>query len=126
MNDFLEASRVYGARICFEITVKKVKSLRLGINEGEGVMLRNKKIDQADSLIFLGGIISEEGATTTDDSPQHQATRGQNSYVRSFFISIYSNPTPLHPSMKFPLPLNLSYDIFQPQPWTTCFLFSPR
>ena len=45
MNEFLEVLRVQGARISLKINVKKTKSLRLGISEGEEVMLHIKWTD---------------------------------------------------------------------------------
>ena len=45
MNEFLEVLQVQGARIGLNINVKKTKSLKLGINEDEKVMLGNEKID---------------------------------------------------------------------------------
>ena len=46
--------------------------------------------------------------TTTNNSPQHQATWGQQSYVRSTSIPICSRLLSLHTPRKFPFPLNLS------------------
>ena len=50
MNEFLEVSRVLGARIGLKISVKKTKSLRLGISEDEKATLV-EKIEPAVHLI---------------------------------------------------------------------------
>ena len=63
MNNFLEVLRIQGARIGLKISVRKIKSLWLGINEGEEVMLCNYKIDQVDSSTYLGSIISKKGCS---------------------------------------------------------------
>jgi len=53
MNDFLEVLRAHATRIGLKIIVKKNKSRRLGISEGEDVMLGNEKIDQKDRFTYL-------------------------------------------------------------------------
>ena len=57
----MEALRVQGSRMGLKINLKNTKSLRLGISEGEEVMLGNKKIDPVDSFAYLGGIHSKDG-----------------------------------------------------------------
>jgi len=54
VNKFLEILRVQDARTCLKINAEQTMSLRLGINEGDEVMLGNKKIDQVDSFAYLG------------------------------------------------------------------------
>ena len=56
--------RVQGARIGLKISVKKTKSLRLGISEDEKVTLGDEKIDQMGSLTYLGSIISKNGGSS--------------------------------------------------------------
>ena len=48
------------------INIKKINFLRLRITEGEEVMLGNKRIDQVDSLTYLGSIISEDIGSSED------------------------------------------------------------
>jgi len=50
----------------FKINVKKTKSLRIEINEGKEVMLGNEQIDQVDSFINLGIVISIDGGCSAD------------------------------------------------------------
>ena len=61
MNELLEVLWVQGARIGLKISVKKTKSLWLGISEDEKVTLGNEKIDQVDSFTYLGSIIRNNG-----------------------------------------------------------------
>jgi len=42
-----------------KINAKKIKSLILRINDFEGVLLGNEKINRADSFAYLGSIISK-------------------------------------------------------------------
>ena len=49
-----------------KIIVKKTKLLRLGINEGEELMLTNKKNDQGNSFTYLVCVISEDGGYSED------------------------------------------------------------
>ena len=49
-----------------KINVKKPISLKLGINEDENVVSGHEKIDQADSFIYLGSIISKDGGSSED------------------------------------------------------------
>ena len=42
--------------------VKKAKSLRLGLNEGDEVTLKDEKIDQVDSFPHLDSMISKDDA----------------------------------------------------------------
>ena len=49
-----------------KINVKKSKSLRLGISEGEEVTFGNEKIDQVESLTYLGSIISKDDGCSED------------------------------------------------------------
>ena len=58
MNELLEVLQIQGARIGLKINVKKTKSQRLEISDYEKVALGNKKIDELDSFIYLGNIIS--------------------------------------------------------------------
>ena len=53
MNAFLEVLRFQSARKGLKINVKKTRSLRLGISEGEEVMLGNEKIDHMDSFTYI-------------------------------------------------------------------------
>ena len=55
--------------------------------------------------IFHRTFFVSEFTTTTNNSPQHQAARGQHIHARSSSIPIYS----LHPPRKFPFPLNISF-----------------
>ena len=66
MNEFLEVSRVQGARIGVKINVKKTKSLRPGISEDVEVMLGNRKIDLVDSFTWLGSITNKDGGRCED------------------------------------------------------------
>ena len=59
MNDFLEVLRAQCTRIGLKINVKKTKSRRLGISEGDDVMLGNEKIDLVDSFTYLISTISK-------------------------------------------------------------------
>ena len=58
--------KVQGARIGLKINVKKTELLRLGISEHEKVTLSCEKIDQVDSFIYLGTIISEDDGSSED------------------------------------------------------------
>ena len=60
MNNILEVFQVQGPRIDLKIIVKKTKSLRPGISEGEEVMLGNDKIDQVDIFNYPGSFISKD------------------------------------------------------------------
>ena len=51
---FFAVLRAPSTNIGLKINVKNTKSLRVGIREGEEVILGNKKIGQVDSLIYLG------------------------------------------------------------------------
>ena len=51
INDVLEVLRVYSARKHLKINFNKVKSLKIGINEGEKVMPGNEKIDNWIALL---------------------------------------------------------------------------
>ena len=66
MNEFLEVLRVHGAKLGLKISVKKTKSLRLGISEDEQVTLGNEKIDKVWSFSYLGSIISKDGGSSED------------------------------------------------------------
>ena len=66
MNELLEVLWVQRERIDLKINVKKTKSLRLGISKGEVVMSGNEKINQLDSFIYLGSIISKNGGCSED------------------------------------------------------------
>ena len=48
VDEILVVLRVKSVRISLNINVKKAKLLRLGISEGEEVILGNEKIDQVD------------------------------------------------------------------------------
>ena len=50
MNGFLEVLIVQGVKIDLKLIIKMIKSLKLGISEGEEVMMDNEKIDQEDSF----------------------------------------------------------------------------
>jgi hypothetical protein len=63
---FLEVLQVQGKRIGLKINFKKSKSLRLGISEGEKMMLGNKKINQVDSFTYQGSIINKDGGGSED------------------------------------------------------------
>ena len=58
--------RVQGKKISLKINVKKTKSLRLEISEGEKVILRNKKVDLADSFTYRGSITRKHGGCNED------------------------------------------------------------
>ena len=49
-----------------KINVKKTKSLRLGISEGEKVSLGKEKLDQVCSFTYLCSIISKDGGSSED------------------------------------------------------------
>jgi len=49
--------------IFLKIKIKKIRSLRVGINEDEGVMLSNDKIDQVENFAYLGSTIDKDGDT---------------------------------------------------------------
>ena len=57
-----------------KLNFKKTKSLRLGINEGEKVMLGKEKIEHVDSYNKLGNIISENGIKSRIAKSQHTVT----------------------------------------------------
>ena len=61
LNEFLEVFRVQGARIGLKFSVKKTKSLWLGIRENEKVTLGNRKSNEVDSFTYLGNFISKVG-----------------------------------------------------------------
>ena len=61
MNELLEILRLQSGRIGLKDSVKKTKSLRLGISEDEEVTLSNEKTNQVDSFTNLGSIISKGG-----------------------------------------------------------------
>ena len=61
MNEILGVLRVQGTRTGLKINVKKTKSMRLGISEGEEVLLGKGKIDQVDNFTYLGSTINENG-----------------------------------------------------------------
>ena len=46
--------------------LRRPNSLRLGISEGEEVMLSHEKIDQLDSFTYLDSIIRKEGGRSED------------------------------------------------------------
>ena len=58
--------RVQSARIGLKINVKKIKSLRLGINENEKVTLGDEKTDQVARFTYLGSIISKDVGSSED------------------------------------------------------------
>ena len=58
--------RVLDARISLKINVKKTKSLRLGVNESEELILGTEKIDKVDGFTFLGNIISKNRGYNED------------------------------------------------------------
>jgi hypothetical protein len=49
-----------------KIKIKKTKSLKLGISEGEKLMMGNEKINQVDSFTYLGSIINKDGGCSED------------------------------------------------------------
>ena len=66
MNKLSEILQVHGAWIGLKINIWNSKSLRLGINENEKVMLGNEKIDRVDSFTYLLSIISKGGGCSED------------------------------------------------------------
>ena len=52
MNGFLEVLKGHGGKIGLEVNVKKNVLLKLGISEGEGVIICDDKIDQRNSLHY--------------------------------------------------------------------------
>ena len=60
VNEILEVLQVQGTIIDLKISVKKTKSLRLGICEDEKVTSGNEKINQMGSFTYLGSIISKD------------------------------------------------------------------
>ena len=62
--------------IDLKINVKKTKSLRLGISEDEKVMLGNEKIDQVESLTYLGNILSKDVGSGEDVKNRITKTQG--------------------------------------------------
>ena len=65
MNKFFEVESP-GLKIGLEIMGKKTQSLKPIINEGEEVMLRNKKINQANSFTYLGSNIIKDCGCNED------------------------------------------------------------
>jgi len=63
-NEFFEILRFRGARISLKINYKKTASPRLGISEGEDVMMGNEKIFQVESFTYLASIIIKDGGCT--------------------------------------------------------------
>jgi hypothetical protein len=49
-----------------KISVRKTKSLRLGISEDEKVTLGNEKFDQVGRFTYLGSIISKDYGSIED------------------------------------------------------------
>ena len=66
MNEFLKVSCFQGARVGLKINVKKTMSLRLGISEGEEIMLVNKKTDQMDRFTYIDSAISKDNGCNED------------------------------------------------------------
>ena len=66
MNQLVEVLRVQDARIVFKISIKKTKSIRLGIRKGEEMILGSDKIDQVDSFTYICSIISLGGRCSED------------------------------------------------------------
>jgi len=56
----LEVLRDRGTRISLKINVKKTKSITLGTNENELLVVGNKKIGQIDTITCMGSIISKD------------------------------------------------------------------
>ena len=56
---WINSKRFESSRIDLKINAKKIKSLILRINDFEGVLLGNEKINRADSFAYLGSIISK-------------------------------------------------------------------
>ena len=80
MNELLEVLRVLGARICLNVNIKKTKSLRLGMNDDEEIMLGNKKIHQMGRFSCQGSIISKDGGCSKD--VRSRITKGQGIFPR--------------------------------------------
>ena len=87
MNKLYEALRAQSARIGLKISVKKTKSLRLVISEGEKVMLGNKKIDQVDSFTYLDSNIIKDGESSEDI--KSRISKAQD--VFSWFKKVWKN-----------------------------------
>jgi len=66
MNGFLEVLTVQDVRIAFTINTQKTKSLKLGIGEGEEVMLGNQKISRVNSFTYLRSIIRKDAGYIED------------------------------------------------------------
>ena len=75
-----EVLRVQGARIGLKINVKKAKSLRLGISEGEEVMLGIEEIDRADSFTYLGNFVRKDGGCS--DYVKSRIARSQGGFFK--------------------------------------------
>ena len=54
----MNVSRVHCTRRGLKVKVKKIKPLRLGISEGNEVILVSNKIDQVHIFTYLSSIIS--------------------------------------------------------------------
>jgi hypothetical protein len=76
----LEILKAEGARTGMKINVKKTKSLRLGISDGEKVMLGNERIDQVNGFTYLGSIINKNGRCSGDD--KNRIAKAQDAFTR--------------------------------------------
>jgi len=57
INKYLKVFIIQNARTDLKTNTKKIKSLRLGVNEGEEVLLGSEKINQVDGVTYLGSSI---------------------------------------------------------------------
>jgi len=94
-NVFLEIFIVHGARISLNVNVKKAKLLRLGISEGEEVMLGKEKVNQVDSFTYIGSIISKDSGCNKDIKSKILKTEGVYSQLKKAWkntkISLQTN-----------------------------------
>ena len=75
-NELLEVLRVQDARVGLKISIRKTKSLRLGISEDEKVTLGNKTIRQVGSFSYLNSIISKDDGNSEDVKSRIAKTQG--------------------------------------------------
>ena len=57
INKYLKVFIIQNARTDLKTNTKKINSLRLGVNEGEEVLLGSEKINQVDGVTYLGSSI---------------------------------------------------------------------
>jgi len=84
MNELLEVLLVQGASLGLKINVKKTKSLRLGISEGEKMTLGNEKIDQEGNFLYLSSIIIKDVGSSEDVKSRIARAQGVFSQFKNF------------------------------------------